>query len=67
LKYAVRQTVKKVISTEVNIILAKIERLCEIASDQAPMDPRWTEIVTRKHKMQLNQTTDRPGNISEDW
>jgi hypothetical protein len=36
LKYAVRQTVKEVISTEVIIILAKTESSCEIASEQAP-------------------------------
>jgi hypothetical protein len=33
LKRAVRQSVKEVISTEVNIILAKIESLCENVSE----------------------------------
>jgi hypothetical protein len=60
LKYAIRQSVKEVISTEVNTILAKIESLYEDASEQALTEPSWTEAVTRRHK---RNNSDRCDNI----
>jgi TolA-binding protein len=60
LKHVERQSVKEVISTEVNIILAKIESLYEIASEQMSIELRWTEGMTRRHK---RSNSDRRDNI----
>jgi hypothetical protein len=50
LKHVGRQSVKVIISTEVNTILAKIESLYEIANEQTSVEPRWTEVITWRHK-----------------
>jgi hypothetical protein len=44
----------EVISTEVNIILAKIESLYETTSKETSIEPKWTEIVTGRHKRDTN-------------
>jgi hypothetical protein len=50
----------EVISTEVNIILTKIESLYETGSEQTSVEPRWTEVITRRHK---KSNSDRRDNI----
>jgi hypothetical protein len=35
---------------EVITILAKIESLCETVSEQISIEPKWTDVVTGKHK-----------------
>jgi hypothetical protein len=60
LKYTIRQSVKEVISPEINTILAEIDSLYEITSEQMPMETKWTEIVTRRHK---RNNSDRADNI----
>jgi hypothetical protein len=40
--------------TEVNTILARIESLCETTSEQTPVKPKWTDVVTGKHKRVAN-------------
>jgi hypothetical protein len=54
LKQAVRQSVKEVILTEVNAILAKIESSYETTSEQMSIEPKWTEVVTGRHKRDTN-------------
>jgi hypothetical protein len=63
LKYTIRQSVKDVISTEINTILAEIDSLWKITSEQMPMETKWTEIVTRRHK---RNNSDRGDNIYSD-
>jgi hypothetical protein len=45
---------KEVISTEDNTILAKIGSLCETVSEQTSIEPKWTDVVTGKHKRIVN-------------
>jgi hypothetical protein len=55
LKRAVRQSVKEVISIEVNNILAKIESLYETVGEQTSIKPKWTDIVTGRQKIIVNR------------
>jgi hypothetical protein len=46
---------KEFISVEVNNILAKIRSLCETAGEQTSIKPKWTDIVTGRHKKIVNK------------
>jgi hypothetical protein len=56
LKQAIRQSVKEVISIEINIISAKIESLCKTVNEQSLIEPRWSEVASGRYKRNYSDT-----------